>query len=234
MVATSQQLHRRVKLLNGMIFGRLTVISIHEIKEIKGAKKRKYYYLCQCSCGKEAVVHSDLLKRGYTRSCGCLSSEQRKTGDNRRVHGLKNTPEYICWTTAKQRCFNPKNEKYPDYGKRGIKMCDRWCNSFEAFYENMGKRPSSEHSIDRIDVNGHYCPENCRWATREQQANNRRTCKNVTLGCVTLTVSQWEREMGFKCGVIKRRLLLGWEESRALTTPLRSQNRSIPACHQKI
>lgn len=100
----------------------------------------------------------------------------------RENHGMRETPIYSAWTDMKTRCYNPKNSEYNNYGGRGIKVCERWRNSFMAFYEDMGPRPTPQHSIDRKDVNGNYEPGNCRWATRSQQNINRRIRKNNTSG----------------------------------------------------
>ena len=136
-------------------------------------------------------------------------------------HGMSRTPEYQAWLHMKDRCFNPNHKRYSDYGGRGITVCDRWLN-LENFLADIGSRPSPKHSLDRIDNDGNYCHENCRWATKAEQQNNQRTNRLITIGCVTLTIAQWEKEMGYKQGIIWSRLKDGWSEYKAVMTPVRS------------
>jgi len=113
------------------------------------------------------------------------------------THGMSKTPEYKAWYNMKDRCFNPNHKCYSDYGGRGIKICDRWKNSFQNFFLDMGSRPTAKHSLDRIDNNADYSPENCRWATKAEQENNKRTNKPlITIGNKTYTIVQWEKKNG--------------------------------------
>ena len=137
------------------------------------------------------------------------------------TYGMSKTPEYKARYNMKDRCFNPNHKCYSDYGGRGIKICDRWKNSFQNFFLDMGSRPTAKHSLDRIDNNADYSPENCRWATKAEQYNNRRSNRFITIDDDTLTIVQWEKKMGYKENVIWQRLKMGWSEYRAVMTPVR-------------
>ena len=137
-------------------------------------------------------------------------------------HGLSGTPEYKAWRAMKDRCFNPNTKYYSNWGGRGIAVCDRWKNSFQNFFLDMGSRPTAKHSLDRIDNDGNYSVENCRWATKAEQQNNQRSNRLITIDDVTLTIAQWTKEMGFDKTVIKNRLKIGWSEFAAVMTPVRS------------
>ena len=137
------------------------------------------------------------------------------------THGMHRTPEYVAWQNMKRRCFNPNHQYYSHYGGRGIAVCDRWLD-FKNFLADMGLKPTPKHSIDRIDNNADYSPENCKWSTKAEQENNKRTNRLITIACVTLTIAQWTKEMGFTEKVISKRLKMGWSEYRAVMTPVRS------------
>lgn len=132
-------------------------------------------------------------------------------------HGKRNTPEYRSWVHMKDRCYRLKDKSYHNYGGRGIAVCERWRKSFTAFYEDMGKRPTDKHSIDRIDNNGNYEPSNCRWATAQEQADNRRSGYRFTYGGKTLTIRQWSNESGIAYDTLRQRLLrYKWSIEKAL------------------
>lgn len=135
------------------------------------------------------------------------------------VHGMTNSREYRVWTNAKTRCFNVANRAYPRYGGRGITMCSRWAESFSRFYEDMGRCPAGK-TLERRDVNGHYEPRNCYWATYQQQNNNRRDNKRVALNGISRTLAEWDRELGLNPGMVSVRLRLGMPVDRALTSGL--------------
>lgn len=129
------------------------------------------------------------------------------------------TPEYASWNGLTQRCLNPKDPKYPSYGGRGITVCQEWIDSFKRFLEDVGPRPSPDYSIDRIDNNGNYCKENCRWATRSQQQLNRRNNHRLSFNGETLTIAEWARKLGVPKERIASRLRYGWTTERTLSAP---------------
>jgi len=137
-----------------------------------------------------------------------------------RTHGASQTPEYMVWKNMKGRCNNPKNSVYKHYGKRGITVCARWLTSFENFIIDMGARPSALHQLDRIDVNGSYSPENCRWAAPTQNARNKRNNRLISYNGETLPLSAWAERTGIAYNTLRMRLEAGWEPERALTEKL--------------
>lgn len=194
----------------GERFGRLLVIGLAP------SKHRNSYRECRCDCGNVRIIPASGLTAGRSRSCGCLKVEQSKT------HGLSHIPEYLVWKSMKARCLSPAASGYRNYGGRGIALCGRWL-SFEKFIEDMGRRPGDEYSIERINNDGNYEPSNCRWATKREQANNRRGNRLLTLKGKTLTLQQWADSLGISAGTLDTRLRLGWTLERALLEPVASQ-----------
>lgn len=147
---------------------------------------------CKCDCGALVTVDPRLLRTGHTKSCGCYHKEavSRSTIDRCTTHGRSGTPEYNTWCKIRDRCSNPKSNKYADYGGRGIKVCPEWEASFDAFLEDMGKKPHSSWSIDRIDVDGDYEPGNCRWSGPKDQASNKRYHRLVVYAGQEMPLSQ--------------------------------------------
>ena len=131
----------------------------------------------------------------------------------------KRSPEHGAWHTMKSRCNNPKDRDFLNYGGRGIKICPRW-HSFENFFLDLGMRPGNKYSLDRIDCNGNYCPENCRWATRVEQNRNRRSCVYITINNKCQTVKEWAIELGVKRQTIEKRLKLGWSQYNSVMQPV--------------
>ena len=158
------------KNLAGQTFESLSVLSISH-KDSRGA----YWWNCRCICGKIYPILGDCLRNGRTKSCGCVGRQKQKKAVT--AHGMHGTPEYMVWIAMKGRCINPKNENWKSYGGRGITVCGRWLKSFADFLADMGKRPSSLHSIDRKNNDGNYEPSNCRWATKSEQRLNQRPQK---------------------------------------------------------
>ena len=198
----------------GAIVGRLTLL-----KADPASPPKRKRWITLCSCGSEKSVAARHLRVGATKSCGCLLAEN-KTGE---THGLSHVPEYKIWDGMICRCTQPSQESWKDYGGRGIKVCDRWRNSFEAFYADLGPRPSSIHCIERNDNDGNYEPCNCRWATRKEECRNRRSSKRITIKGVTKTLVEWTEvyNIAYK-PVLLRINRRGWDPEVALSTPIKS------------
>lgn len=169
------------KVQAGARFGMLVAVSPEARKDKNGW--RRWFWRCRCDCGAEVTVAAGNLHTGNSKSCGCatasmISAKRLRHGHTGNRRGRKQaSSEYNSFVGMIGRCENPNNHKFPDYGGRGITVCDRWRHSFEAFLSDMGMKPSAAHSLGRIDNDGPYAPENCRWETPKQQRNNRRDCK---------------------------------------------------------
>jgi hypothetical protein len=195
----------------------LTVESKNPVRSLSG----KVRWDCVCDCSSRTTVTGNDLTSKHTTSCGCYHKERViEANKASTTHGMTSTPEYQNWTSMIQRCTNKNNPDYSDYGGRGITVCDRWLSSFEAFYQDMGPKPTSDHSIDRRENDKGYYKDNCRWATKLEQANNRRNNVHYEYNGITKTVSEWSKEYGIEYNKFYARLIqYGWDFDRAVITP---------------
>lgn len=177
----------------GRRFGRLVVLN--NCEPVSGTRRRVE---CRCDCGTVVHVEPRELNKGHTASCGCLHKERvgRASIRTHTTHGMSGTPEYESWMKIKARCLRSSDRKYPEYGGRGITICEMWTASFDNFYADMGPRPTPDHTVDRIDVDGDYTPENCRWATSKQQSRNKRNHRLVEWRGREVPLSQACEEAG--------------------------------------
>lgn len=215
-------------LRSGDRFGRLVVLGLSVVR-----LHNTRAWDCVCDCGGRKTARAGDLRHGTIRSCGCLHAEQRPNVTSGLDVSLV-SDEYNIWKGIKRRCHGESRQKTKDYGDRGISICARWRESFLAFLGDMGLRPDDSRSVDRIDNNGGYdcgrCSDcfargiarsNCRWATREEQANNTRSNRRIELRGETHSIAEWERITGIDRFAIYGRLNHGWSPEKALTTPTR-------------
>jgi hypothetical protein len=183
--------------LDGQRFGRLLVL--HRAPSGPGWSTR---WICRCDCGTIVNTQGRFLREKTAQSCGCLKNE--RTGLLNKTHGLSRRPEYFAYHTSRARCEHPNAEGYANYGGRGIRFL--W-NSFEEFFAEMGPRPSPKHTLERIDNDGPYSKENCRWATRQEQGNNKRNNRMVDYHGTSFTLAQLARHLGLTSGCLRYRIL---------------------------
>lgn len=206
--------------MTGTVFGRLTVTCRAGSGSYRDGRKFATWK-CVCECGSEVVVCGTELRKGHVRSCGCLRAELfRKNNPSIRIHGMWRSPIYAIWRAAKKRCSDPTYPEYKSYGGRGISMCPEWVASFQSFYEHIGPRPSPEYSLDRIDNDRGYEPGNVRWATREEQASNKRTNRIVEYDGERTTVTRLARRLGLEPYIVRNRMSQGWSVSDAVSRPV--------------
>lgn len=198
-----------MKNLIGQKFGRLTVVSKYDNSNDIGKKRVKW--ICKCDCGNISIVRSDSLELGKIRSCGCSRNNLLNH------YGLDGNRIYTIWRRMKDRCYNNKSKSFSCYGGRGIKVCDEWLTKFDNFYNwaiNGGYKKTL--TLDRIDTNDDYCPENCRWATMREQNNNRRNNHYIEYNGEKLTLTQWANRYGVNPNTLRSRLKSGKSLKNAL------------------
>lgn len=203
--------------LKGKTFGLWTVLNEGEPHTY--GNKHRWMWDCICECGTLRAVSEQSLISGASRSCGCINKNRMKNSAQwNTTHGMSDTRLYRIYKHIKNRCYREEDIRYDQYGGRGIKMCDEWLNSFESFYAwSMNNGYDESLSIDRIDLNGDYCPENCRWADDYTQANNKTNNRVYTYNDETHTLAEWARiyNINYKC--LWRRLDRGWSIEKSLT-----------------
>lgn len=220
-MASSHATTGRFKDLTGYRCERLEVVEMARVNDF-GVPEWK----CRCQCGKEFVSVGVKIVR--KRSCGCLAREQRMKNKGPSKHNMTNTPEFAAWNAMLQRCKNPNVKHYHLYGGRGIKVCDRWKgpDGFVNFFADLGHRPSPDHSLNRKDNDGNYSPENCNWATRTEQAKNRRLRGNILkydFKGTKMRLAEIAALAGISYGTAHARLLAGWTPERIATTGLQGK-----------
>lgn len=205
--------------LTGQKFGRLIVVERAENYKSGDAR-----FKCKCDCGNEIIVASQRLKNGRSKSCGCLQKEL--TIKRSLTHGMTSTRVFRIWIDVKRRCVNPRTKNYKHYGARGITVCEEWKNDFMAFYNwSISNGYQENLTIDRIDVNGNYEPNNCRWATTKEQNANKTTARLIEFNGRTQYLFQWSTETGINSATILSRIRDGWSIEKALTTPVKKHNK---------
>lgn len=199
--------------LTGQKFERLTALEVR----LNGRGQRRW--LCRCDCGNELLVTLGNLRNGHTRSCGCLFQSLRGENNCNYKHGKSRSKAYPIWKSMRVRCTLKTRPEYPRYGGKGITVCDRW-NSFENFLNDMGEPPPGA-SLDRINNEQGYSPDNCRWASNREQCRNRRSNVQVTYKGKTKILIEWCEELGLPYTRTRRRLAKGWSPEKAFTLPPR-------------
>jgi hypothetical protein len=212
----------RILDLTGERFGRLVVLQ-RAADYVLPSGLHKVMWLCRCDCGRTKEVQRASLRSGRTNSCGCLHNEQLRERSTKHGHNIRDkiSPIYRVWASMLGRCRNPNDKRWAHYGGRGINVCPQWHN-FSVFLADMG-RPPDGLSIDRIDVNGDYCPENCRWATNAEQSRNRTTNHWVTYNGKAMILADAAKAAGLTPLTLLKRIQRGWPEED-LFKPVRPRN----------
>lgn len=212
MLVTKRATHDMV----GERFNRLVVLELSYKKRVGRGFHR--YWKCRCDCGQITIKDGIYLRTGDTKSCGCLKSDSMAEANM--VHGLARIHRlYSTWKNMRTRCLNPTCPGFKNYGGRGITICERW-NDFSLFVEDMWPTWKEGLSLNRIDNDGPYCPDNCEWATYQEQANNKRRNHWIVANGKNQTIAQWAREIGCFTQVISKRIERGWSGERSVTEPI--------------
>lgn len=187
-------------------------------KEYIGVSKKGRFAAFLCVCGNEFIASTEnvLRKKHATISCGCIRRKRLADGTANKTHGKSKTDEYKIWGGIVKRCYDANSYSYEYYGGRGIKMSDEWRNDFTIFLKDIGLRPSKKHSVERLNVNGDYCKENCVWATQKQQGRNKRNNHLITFNGETKCVSEWVELLHITKDAVKRRASNGGDLTRDL------------------
>lgn len=201
--------------LTGQVFDRLTVLNEAPRRTTGKTALIVRMWRCKCECGNVCIKWQPDLRSGNAQSCGCI----------KRKHGLASTPEYNSWKSMINRCTDPSNKLFNRYGGRGITVCKRWLQSVTHFISDMGTRPDRGYSLERINNDGNYTPKNCKWAHRNEQANNRSNNHLLIVDGVSKTLAEWSRSVQLTPNTIRARLKKGWTERQSILTP---------ACHPKL
>lgn len=205
----------------GQRYGRLVVLYRGPDKVYLNGRKA-VTWVCQCDCGQITTVQTTSLQSGATKSCGCWNKEQQCSSDTKhKKHGERNTRLYGIWQGMKKRCYNKTSDNYYNYGGRGIEMCAEWRYDYVKFADWAKEHGYQENlTLDRIDPNGNYTPENCRWATNKQQQRNKNDNRIITFNNESYTLAEWAEKTGINRSTISSRIdKLGWTIETALTTP---------------
>lgn len=207
--------------LTGLTFGRLTVCCVVN----EGTKL--VAWKCQCICGSILELNGARLTSGSVKSCGCYNKScLQKRAKHGHLSNGQRSEEYNIWAGIKQRCLNSNYPAYSDYGGRGITIHPDWIENYKSFIDYMGRRPSKEHSIDRIDNNGNYEPGNVRWGTEEQQGYNKRNTQFLTIGPIRDTLNNWSKVAGISSRQIHLRLWRGWSPEDSILKSAYSRNKT--------
>lgn len=198
--------------LSGERFGMLVAVSIAK----RSSSSTRVYWNCICDCGGKRIVSNDHLRNGDTTDCGCT----RKHISHWNKHGMYNTRLYRIWSLMKERCYNSKRKEYPNYGGRGICVCEEWKESKQFIEWALKNGYSDELTLDRVDNNGDYCPDNCRWVSQKEQMRNTRSNHYVSFRDRTIPLTQLAEENGLTYAQLYKRLKLGWAIEKAISEPI--------------